>query len=70
MIREIALISIFGRSLLFYFGIITLLFVIATASFAIIKFKGYYKWHVWFARVTVCLALIHGIMALSLAFKF
>ncbi len=66
MIRDIALFPILGKPLLLYFGIITLLCILTTASFAIIKFKGYYKWHVWFARVSICLAIIHGILAISL----
>lgn len=70
MLREIAIFPIFGKPLIMYGGIITLFCLVATALIAILNQKGIIKqafgWHVWMARITIVLALVHGLLGIAL----
>lgn len=74
MLAKIALLTILGKPLIVYLGAITLIALIVTAIFGILIIKGIFKlpirWHIWLARLTVVLAIIHGIFGLSIYFGF
>tara|TARA_Y100000310_G_scaffold316091_1_gene367430 strand:- start:342 stop:560 length:219 start_codon:yes stop_codon:yes gene_type:complete len=65
MLTEIAYYPIFGKPLIMYLGILTLLSLITTISIAVLNKNGYnkipFKWHYVFATITLILALIHGL---------
>jgi hypothetical protein len=64
MFQEISYTLIFGKPLIMYLGIFTLLSFLATASIAIMNMKGItaipFAWHPRLAVFSICLALIHG----------
>ncbi len=74
MIFEIAIYPIFGRPLVLYFGILTLLLLVSTAYLGHAINKGKIsisiKWHMILAGSTVAFALIHAIFGLSINFNF
>lgn len=69
MIREFAFALIFGKPVVFYLGILTFLSFSFTASIAIMNKRGIalipFKWHPRMAKISLTLALIHGILAIS-----
>ena len=64
MLTEISYFMIFGRPLIMYLGIVTLLMFLFTASIAILNMKGMdtipFVWHPRLAVLSICLALVHG----------
>ena len=64
MFQDITYALIFGKPLIMYLGILTILAFFLTASIAILNFKGIhaipFKWHPRCAAVALCLAVIHG----------
>jgi len=73
MFREIAYFLIFGKPLIMYLGITTLLSFLLTASVGLASVKGIkwwipFKWHPIFAAISIGLALIHGFLGASLYF--
>jgi hypothetical protein len=66
MLQEITYYLIFGRPLILYLGIITLCSLLVTASMAVLSLRGVMKirfiWHFRMAKLTICLALIHGML--------
>ena len=72
MLVDIAYFSIFGRPLVMYGGIASLLFLLLTALAPKLSWKGgrlmSYQTHVRLAYVTVALVLLHGLFGLSLYF--
>lgn len=66
MFENIAYYPIFGKTILFYTGVLALLFILATAAIPTIGKKFIpFIWHPRVAKIAVTLALIHGILALS-----
>ena len=63
MISSIGHIEIYGLPIALYFGIITFVSLITTATMGILVLKGRYnipfKWHMRMAGVTFIFALIH-----------
>jgi len=69
MLEYITYYPIFGKPLIMYLGIFTLLSLLITASIAIlnIRFRIFtipFYWHPRMAALTILLALIHGILGL------
>jgi hypothetical protein len=69
---EITYMLIFGKPLIMYLGIITLLCFLITAAIGIITVKGIRKlpfdWHIWAARISICLALVHAFLGVTAYF--
>jgi hypothetical protein len=70
MLQQIATFQIFGLPLILYGGIITFLCLIMTALVPILNQRNIthlpFKLHIWMARITIALALIHGILGMAL----
>lgn len=68
MFIPVAYFPIFGLPLIMYLGILTLLSFLFTASIAIMNKRWIYiipfKWHPRMAIISICLALIHGILGI------
>lgn len=68
MFKSIAYYLIFGKPLILYLGILTLLSFLFTASIAIMNLKGIHKipfaWHHRMAIISISLALIHGTLGI------
>ena len=64
MFQEISYAIIFGKPLIMYLGIFTLLSILTTASVGFMNMRGVtiipFVWHPRLAGFTICLALIHG----------
>jgi len=64
MLEEITYFLIFGRPLIFYIGVFTLLFLLVTASIPLLNrrkiLRVRLKWHTRIATVSLALAIIHG----------
>jgi hypothetical protein len=64
MFQDITYALIFGKPLIMYLGILTLLSFLATASVGVLNMKGIttipFVWHPRLAVLSICLALIHG----------
>ena len=72
MLKDIAYQLIFGKPLIMYLGILTLLSFLATAYIGmnVLKPKNGipFKYHIMMVRVSFALALIHAAMGLSAYF--
>jgi len=70
MIRDIALIDIAGYPLVVYMGILTLLSLLSTAAYGYLLMKNKIKGTIWnhmrIAVVTIVVAIVHAVLALSL----
>jgi len=68
MLENISYYLIFGKPLIMYSGILTLLSFLFTASISILNKKGIdtipFKWHPRMAIISIILALIHGSLAI------
>jgi len=64
VLNSITYFQIFGKPLIMYAGIITLLCFLFTAAIPILnkggKIKIPFKWHPIMARISIMLAIIHG----------
>lgn len=74
MISQIALTPIFGLPAIMYGGLLTFLCILFTASIGLMNFKGItiipFKWHPIMAITTITIAIIHGILGMSIIFGF
>jgi len=72
MFKNIAYFLILGKPLIFYFGAFALLSLLFTALIAVLNKKGIqaipFKWHFRMAKITIILALAHGILVASTFF--
>jgi len=72
MLAEIAYYQIFGKPVIMYTGILTFSSFLFTAAISVMNKKGLkyipFKWHPRMARISIILALIHGILGLSVYF--
>lgn len=68
MLQNITYYPIFNIPLIVYIGILTIAFVIITASIALLKRKQKIKisinWHYRLAYISIFLGIIHGILGL------
>ncbi|KKR80868.1 MAG: hypothetical protein UU73_C0002G0148 [Candidatus Daviesbacteria bacterium GW2011_GWA1_41_61] len=71
-LSEIAYLSILGKPLIFYLGILTYLLFVFTAILGYSNFRGRpilpFIWHPRIAAAALILATIHGLLALSVYF--
>jgi hypothetical protein len=72
MIRQVANYLIFGKPLVMYVGIVTLLTFGLTALIAVMNNRGDqrlpFSWHQKAAKVALLIATVHAILAVSLFF--
>jgi hypothetical protein len=70
MLENISYFLIFGRPLIFYLGILSLILLVSTATVGYLNFKGRtkipFKWHPRLAALTLILAVIHGGLGLAI----
>jgi len=68
MFQEITYFLIFGKPLIMYLGILTLLVFLVTASIAVMNTKGIrtipFRWHPRCAVFAFFLALVHGLLGI------
>lgn len=68
MFQEITYYLIFGKPLIMYLGILTLLAILFTASIAVMTMKGIrtipLRWHTRCAACAIVLALVHGLLGM------
>ena len=68
MLENITYYQFFGKPLILYLGVLTLLSFLFTASIAILNKRGInkipFKWHPRMAIFSIILAIIHGILGL------
>lgn len=68
MLQNITYFLLFGKPLIMYLGILTLLAFLFTALIAVMNMKGIqtipFRWHPRFAAVAIVLALIHGTLGI------
>jgi hypothetical protein len=68
MFQDITYFLIFGKPLIMYLGILTLLAFLFTASIAVMNLKGIrtipFKWHPRCAIFAIFLALVHGLLGM------
>lgn len=68
MLEEITYFLIFGKPLIWYLGIFTLLSILVTASIPLLnrkkKLRIPFKWHTRIAIFSIILALIHGTLGI------
>lgn len=74
MVHNLAFTLFLGQPLVMYLGIITFLLLLFTATVGFLNFKGIavipFKWHPRLALITIIIALIHGILGLSILLNF
>lgn len=72
MLRDVSYYLIFGKPLIMYVGILTLLSFLFTALIGFLNFRGNHKipfrWHPKMAVLSITLALIHGVLGILLYF--
>jgi len=72
MFEAITYAPIFGKPLIMYLGILTLLSFLSTATVGALNFKGItiipFVWHPRLAVFSICLALIHGTLGVLIYF--
>ena len=68
MFQEITYFLIFGKPLIMYLGILTLLAILVTAGIAVMNKKGVhiipFRWHPVCAGSAILLALVHGLLGI------
>lgn len=72
MFTQISYQLIFGKPLIMYMGIATIISLLVTASIGYMNYKGHtfipLKWHFFMAKITLVLALIHGFFGIAAYF--
>jgi hypothetical protein len=68
MFQDISYALIFGKPLILYLGIITILLFFLTAAIAILNLRGIhtipFKWHPRCAMIAIFFAIVHGILGI------
>ena len=68
MLQNITYFLIFGKPLIMYLGIITLLSFLITATLGVMIIKGIgkipFKWHMTMAVISIALTVIHGVLGI------
>jgi len=72
MFTEISYFLIFGKPLIMYLGVVTVLLFLTTSMIAILNMKGIatipFVWHPRLAVLSLGLALIHGMLGIMAYF--
>ena len=68
MFQEVTYFLIFGRPLILYLGVVTILLFFLTAAIAILNRRGIhvipFVWHPRCAVIAICFAIVHGILGI------
>ena len=68
MFQDITYFPVFGKPLIMYLGILTLLAFLFTASIPVMNKKGIraipFRWHPLCAGCAILLALVHGVLGM------
>lgn len=68
MFQNISYALIFGKPLIMYLGVFTLLAFLFTTMIAVMNFKGIrtipFIWHPRCAAIAICIALVHGALGM------
>jgi hypothetical protein len=68
MFQNVSYALFFGKPLILYLGVLTLLAFMLTVAIAVLNFKGIrtipFRWHSRCAGVALCLALVHGALGI------
>ncbi len=74
MISQIAYYQVVGLPVVAHLGVATLLLLLLTTTVGLINFRGDtripFKWHPRLAGMTIVVAIIHAIFAISIHFGF
>jgi hypothetical protein len=73
MIRDIAITNVVSQPLFAWLGLLTFLFLVATATIGYSMIKGWTRniqLHKYVAATTIIVGLVHATMALSVLFGF
>lgn len=74
MVSQIAYHLVFGKPLIMYVGLLTFFSFLFTASIGYASYHGIkylpFKWHPRLAAISITLAILHGILGLSIYFNF
>jgi hypothetical protein len=66
MLQEVSYFLIFGKPVIMYLGIVTLVTLLLTATIPVLNKKGIriipFSWHQRCAALAISLAIIHGIL--------
>jgi amino acid permease len=72
MLQEFSYYLIFGRPLIMYLGIVTIVSFLITASIPLLRQRGVVKipfvWHMRMAGIAIALGLIHGVLGIAAYF--
>ncbi|MDD5337052.1 MAG: hypothetical protein PHS02_01060 [Candidatus ainarchaeum sp.] len=72
MLQEISYYLIFGKPLIMYLGVATMISLLATATIGFLNYTGRktipFKWHPRMAALTIILAVVHGVLGVLLYF--
>jgi hypothetical protein len=72
MLQEFSYYPIFGRPLIMYLGIVTIVSFLITASIPLLRRSGLVKipfvWHIRMAVLSICIALVHGMLGMAAYF--
>ncbi len=72
MLKDVTYFLIFGKPIIMYLGILTLLSFLVTASIGFLNYHGIhkipFKWHPRMAALSLSLAFIHGILGILVYF--
>jgi hypothetical protein len=71
IIAAIAYTPVLGLPLVVVLGIVLFISLCITASIAVMKRRGGlqnvpFTWHFWMARISILIALLHGILGISI----
>lgn len=67
-LAQLAYTPIFGKPLIFYFGIITLTLLFSTAAVGYLSYKGKnvpFKLHIGLAAATLVVATLHALLGIA-----
>ena len=72
MIKNIAYSLILGKPVVMYFGLITIILLLTTATIGYLAYRGKvnFSWHKAMAATTITVAVIHAVLALSLYLNY
>jgi hypothetical protein len=78
MFQEVSYYLIFGRPLIMYLGIVTIVSFLITASIPLLRRSGVlsrrgvvkipFIWHPRMAVLSICIALVHGMLGIAAYF--
>jgi len=67
-LAQLAYASLFGKPLIFYFGILTLTLLFSTATIGYLSYKGKnvpFKLHIYLAGTTLVVSVLHALLGIA-----